>query len=160
MGKRPDYATIVYCNLIRICIKNVRSFSAVSKPACGVWHIMITGPEQIETVHSAGFPGRSDFLWNGRALDRGDRRCIGQRNRYQRILPLLTELFIRPENLDSVYDEICLPVLPRAFRQIKRRMRRAFTSSTAIRIHFRGKRLVEPYQRPLSMWYRIRRRSH
>ena len=45
MGKRPDYATIVYSNLIRTWSKS-RSFSAVSKPACGVWHIMITGPEK------------------------------------------------------------------------------------------------------------------
>ena len=46
MGKRPDYATIVYSNLIRTWSKNADHSSAVSKPACGVWHIMITGLEK------------------------------------------------------------------------------------------------------------------
>ena len=33
MGKRPDYATVVYCNLIRSVYKRVPSSSAASKPA-------------------------------------------------------------------------------------------------------------------------------
>ena len=44
MGKRPDYATIVYGNLIRSVYKNTPIIIEESRPACAGWHTMITGP--------------------------------------------------------------------------------------------------------------------
>lgn len=43
IGKRPDHATVVYCNLIRKVYKQVRSLSEESRPVCADWHIMIIG---------------------------------------------------------------------------------------------------------------------
>lgn len=44
MGKRPDYATIVYCNLAPGRPTSTRrSLSAALRPACADWRIMITG---------------------------------------------------------------------------------------------------------------------
>lgn len=43
MGKRPDYACVVYGNLIRQTYKRHRSFWAVSKQVFEEWHTMITG---------------------------------------------------------------------------------------------------------------------
>ncbi len=43
MGRRPDYAAVVYGNLIRQAYKDDRSSWAGSRPACGVWPTMITG---------------------------------------------------------------------------------------------------------------------
>ena len=48
MGKRPDYATIVYSQPDPHLVEKADHSSAVSKPACGVWHIMITGPEKLK----------------------------------------------------------------------------------------------------------------
>ena len=44
MGKRPDYATVVYCNLIRRTYKTDPDHYRRNRgqPA-SVWHIMITG---------------------------------------------------------------------------------------------------------------------
>ena len=110
MGKRPDYATIVYCNLIR-------TWSYKQMP------IILGGIEaslrrlahydywsgKAETFHSAGFPGRSDFLRNGRALHRGDRRCAGQRNRGIKDITFIDGTVYKAKNLDSVYDDNLLP---------------------------------------------------
>lgn len=43
MGKRPDYATVVYCNLIRQTYKKRQFLSVELKPACVDWLIMIIG---------------------------------------------------------------------------------------------------------------------
>lgn len=43
MGKRPDYAVTVYCNLIRRTYAASPSSSAASRQACAGLRIMITG---------------------------------------------------------------------------------------------------------------------
>ena len=48
MGKRPDRAMMVYSNLIRRSTRMCRSSSAVSRRACGVWPIMITGADSLK----------------------------------------------------------------------------------------------------------------
>ena len=62
MGKRPDYATIVYCNLIRHTYKHTP--------------IIIGGIEASLR--------RSDFLWNGGAFHSGNCRCTAGRDCRQR----------------------------------------------------------------------------
>ncbi len=79
MGKRPDYATMVYCNLIRrvyqgcpIVIGGIEA-SLRRLAHYDYWS------DQLKAFHSAGFPGGSDLLWHGRAVHCGDCRCPGQR---------------------------------------------------------------------------------
>lgn len=43
MGKRPDYATVVYCNLIRHTYKKIPIIIGGIEASLGAWHIMITG---------------------------------------------------------------------------------------------------------------------
>lgn len=43
MGKRPDYAAVVYCNLIRRTYKKTPIIIGGLKEACVVWHITTTG---------------------------------------------------------------------------------------------------------------------
>ena len=43
MGKRPDYACVVYGNLIRQTYKHTPVILGGMKPASGGWPIMITG---------------------------------------------------------------------------------------------------------------------
>ena len=44
MGKRPDYAVVVYCNLIRQVYKHTPVIIGALKPACAVSPTMTTGP--------------------------------------------------------------------------------------------------------------------
>ena len=46
MGKRPDYATVVYCNLIRSVYKKAPIIIGGIEPACAAWPTTITGPER------------------------------------------------------------------------------------------------------------------
>ena len=82
MGKRPDYATIVYCNLIRAYINGFPLSSAALKPAYGGWPTTITG-RTVKAFDSDRLPGGFDLLWNGRAVCRRDCRCVKQRDRCQ-----------------------------------------------------------------------------
>ena len=43
IGKRPDHATVVYCNLIRKVYKQVPIIIGGIDPVCADWHIMIIG---------------------------------------------------------------------------------------------------------------------
>lgn len=90
-------------------------------PACGVWHIMITGPKMKRSI-----------LLDSQA-DLFPTEWASARSRSQMHLPaasgkgyhLHRGTVYKAENLDCVYDEIRLP----SYREVssdKRRMRRAF----------------------------------
>ena len=87
----------------------------------------------------------------------GHRRGSGQRgSTVKDITVSLTGRSIRPSSLENVYDYKLLPSFEVLSRQTRPTMRKAFMSSTAIRIPFTGKRLVEPYPEQDAMWYRTR----
>lgn len=80
MGKRPDYATIVYSNLIRTWSKKPIILGGIEASLRRLAHYDYWSGKMKRSI-LLDSPGRSDFLRNGRALDRGDRRCIGERHR-------------------------------------------------------------------------------
>ena len=98
---------------------------------------MITGPDKMK--RSILLDSQADLISYGM----GERSIVeiadalDERHRGKGYHLYRRELFTRTENLDSVYDDDPSAVLPRGFRRIKRRMRRAFTPSTATPIHFR-----------------------
>ena len=85
--------------------------------------------------------------------------ALDSRHRCQRISPLSTELFTRRKTWTSVYDDDLSCRLTTRLPPIKRRMRRAFTPSTATPIHFRENASLSRTA-TASMWSRIRRRNH
>ena len=79
MGKRPDYATVVYCNLIRSVYKKAPIIIGAQPAPPGPLRLLV---RKGEAFHPGGFPGGSYFLRYGGTVHRGDRRCPGFGDRY------------------------------------------------------------------------------
>ena len=77
MGKRPDYATVVYGNLIRQTYKKTPIILGGIEASLRRMAHYDYWSDKLKRSVLLGFRRRSDFLWNGRALDRRDRRCTG-----------------------------------------------------------------------------------
>ena len=72
MGKRPDYAVVVYCNLIRSVYKDVPIIAGGIEASLRRLAHYDYWSNQMKRSILAGCPGRHYFLWNGRTLYRGD----------------------------------------------------------------------------------------
>ena len=70
MGKRPDYATVVYCNLIRSVYKDAAIIIGGIEASLRRLAHYDYWSNKLKRSILAGFPGRPDFLWNGRAFHR------------------------------------------------------------------------------------------
>lgn len=125
MGKRPDYATIVYCNLLRSVYKDspiiIGGIEASLRRLAHYDYWSNKLKRSILLDSQAGYY----FLWNGGTLDHRDRRCPGQRNRPSKTLRLLMEPCTGPKSGLLVYDYKLLPDFTE-LQKDKRSMQRAF----------------------------------
>ena len=156
MGKRPDYATIVYSNLIRTWSKKPIILGGIEASLRRLAHYDYWSGK-MKFIHSAGFPGRSDFLRNGAKrsiVEIADALASGIE---AKDITFIEGTVYKADNLNSVYDEIRLP----SYREVssdKKTYAESFTPSTAIRIHFQ-ENVSLSRTATASMWFRIRRRS-
>lgn len=77
MGKRPDRAVIVYCNLIRQKYKHVPVIAGGIEASLRRLAHYDYWSDSMAQIHFDGKRCRSDFLWNGRALHHCHCRCPG-----------------------------------------------------------------------------------
>ena len=80
MGKRPDYAVVVYCNLIRSVYKDVPIIAGGIEASLRRLAHYDYWSKPVKALDPFRCPGGSYFLWNGRALHRRDSRRLRQRS--------------------------------------------------------------------------------
>ena len=144
MGKRPDYATVVYCNLIRKKYKNIP---------------IIIGGIEASLRRLAHYDYWSDKVKRSILLDSqadlisygmGEHSIVEIAEALDSGLDIKDITFIngtvfKAKNLDSVYDAVMLP----SFTQIlenKKEFARSFYLQYCNTDPFSGKRLVESYK--------------
>ena len=150
MGKRPDYATIVYSNLIRTWSKKPIILGGIEASLRRLAHYDYWSGKMKRSIL---LDSQADLISYGM----GERSIVEIASR-QRISPSSRELFIRRKTwILFTTKSVCR--LTARFPPIKRRMRRAFTPSTATPIHFRENASLSRTA-TASMWCRIRRRNH
>ena len=149
MGKRPDYATIVYSNLIRTWSKKPIILGGIEASLRRLAHYDYWSGKMKRSIL---LDSQADLISYG----------MGERS----IVEIADALASGIEAKDITFIEgtvykaenlVCR--LTARFPPIKRRMRRAFTPSTAIPIHFRENASLSRTA-TASMWSRIRRRNH
>ncbi len=156
MGKRPDYATIVYSNLIRTWSKKPIILGGIEASLRRLAHYDYWSGKMKRSIL---LDSQADLISYGM----GERSIVEIADALASGIEAKDITFIegtvyKAENLDSVYDESVCRLTAR-FPPIKRRMRRAFTPSTATPIHFRENASLSRTA-TASMWSRIRRRNH
>ena len=144
MGKRPDYATIVYCNLIRSVYKDIP---------------VIIGGIEASLRRLAHYDYWSDRLKRSILLDSqadlisygmGERSIVEIADALQSGIAVKDITFIdgtvyKTKNLDSVYDYRMLPPFE-ALKKDKEEYAKSFYVQYCNTDPFSGKRLVEPYE--------------
>ena len=143
MGKRPDYATVVYGNLIRSVYKKTP--------------IVIGGIEASlrRLAHYDYWSGRlkRSILLDSQAdlisYGMGERSIVEIADALNSGIDVKDITFIdgtvyKAENLDSVYDELRLPSY-QSMKEDKREYAKSFYTQYCNTDPFVGKRLVEPY---------------
>ena len=143
MGLRPDYAAVVYANLIRRTYKKNAGYPRRHRgePAPPRALRLLVGPH--EALRSSRLRRRSDLLRHGRAFDRRDRRGAAQRH------PVRDITFVR----GTVYKTAVQPDLPDAIRlpgfdkiaTSKELYAKSFYRQYLNTDPFTAKTLVEPY---------------
>lgn len=144
MGKRPDYATVVYGNLIRSVYKKTP--------------IVIGGIEASlrRLAHYDYWSGRlkRSILLDSQAdlisYGMGERSIVEIADALNSGIDVKDITFIdgtvyKAENLDSVYDELRLPSY-QSMKEDKREYAKSFYTQYCNTDPFVGKRLVEPYK--------------
>ena len=133
MGKRPDRALTVYSNLIRRTYKKTPIILGGIEASLRRLAHYDYWTQQPETVCASGFRGGYPFLRNGREEHSGHRRGSGRGDRGLQISVSFRARSIRPSTWKtSMITSFCPPM--RCSRQTRPTMRKAFMSSTAIRI--------------------------
>ena len=144
MGRRPDYATIVYCNLIR------RSFP--HKP-------IVVGGIEASLRRLAHYDYWSDTMKRSLLLDAqadlllygmGERSILEVAEALDSGLPIEEITYIRgsvykTRSRESVYDALTLPTFEEVSQQ-KQRYAESFYTQYCNTDPFRAQRLVEPYE--------------
>ena len=69
MGKRPDYAAVVYSNLIRQVYKKTPIILGGIEASLRRLAHYDYWSDKLKTFDPTGFRCRSDILWNGRTFD-------------------------------------------------------------------------------------------
>ena len=143
MGKRPDYAVVVYGNLIRQVYKDVP---------------VILGGIEASLRRLAHYDYWSDRLKRSVLLDSGADLIsygMGERSIVEiaealdagievKDITFIDGTVYRTRSLDQVYDVRCLPSYEE-LKEDKQTMQKAFIPSIRTPIRFTGKRLAEPY---------------
>ena len=143
MGKRPDYATVVYCNLIRQVYKNVPVLiGGIEASLRRLGHYDYWSNK---VKRSILLDSQADLLMYGM----GERSVVEIADALNSGIPVEDITFIdgtvyKTRELDSVYDALTLP----SFDEIKTQ-KEAYAKSFYIQYcntdPFSGKRLVEKY---------------
>ena len=147
MGKRPDYATVVYCNLIRQAYKKIP---------------IIIGGIEASLRRLAHYDYWSDQLKRSILLDSGADILsygMGERSIVEiaealdsgievKDITYIDGTVCKVKNLDSVYDAIILESFEE-LKQDKRNYAKSFYTQYCNTDPFQAKRLVEPYQEHL-----------
>ena len=143
MGKRPDYATVVYCNLIRQVYKNVPVLiGGIEASLRRLGHYDYWSNK---VKRSILLDSQADLLMYGM----GERSVVEIADALNSGIPVENITFIdgtvyKTRELDSVYDALTLP----SFDEIKTQ-KEAYAKSFYIQYcntdPFSGKRLVEKY---------------
>ena len=142
MGKRPDYATIVYCNLIRSVSKKPVIIGGIEASLRRLAHYDYWSGKMKRSIL---LDSQADLLSYGM----GERSIVEIADALNSGIDVKDITFVegtvyKAETLDSVYDELTLPSY-----QTLRADRKAYAESFYIQYSntdpFSGKRLVEPY---------------
>ena len=142
MGKRPDYATIVYSNLIRTWSKKPIILGGIEASLRRLAHYDYWSGKMKRSIL---LDSQADLISYGM----GERSIVEIADALASGIEAKDITFIegtvyKAENLDSVYDEICLP----SYREVssdKKTYAESFYTQYSNTDPFSGKRLVEPY---------------
>ena len=142
MGKRPDYATIVYSNLIRTWSKKPIILGGIEASLRRLAHYDYWSGKM---KRSLLLDSQADLISYGM----GERSIVEIADALASGIEAKDITFIegtvyKAENLDSVYDEIRLP----SYREVssdKKTYAESFYTQYSNTDPFSGKRLVEPY---------------
>ena len=146
MGKRPDYATIVYSNLIRTWSKKPIILGGIEASLRRLAHYDYWSGKMKRSIL---LDSQADLISYGM----GERSIVEIADALASGIEAKDITFIegtvyKAENLDSVYDEIRLP----SYREVssdKKTYAESFYTQYSNTDPFSGKRLVEPYRPPL-----------
>jgi len=139
MGKRPDYATVVYCNLIR----------SISKKPIIIGGIEASLRRLAHYDYWSGKMKRSILLDSLLSYGMGERSIVEIADALNSGIDIRDITFIdgtvyRAESLASVYDEVMLP----SYKELtadKKEYAKSFYTQYCNTDAFSGRRLVEPY---------------
>ena len=142
MGKRPDYATVVYCNLIRSISKKPIIIGGIEASLRRLAHYDYWSGN---VKRSILLDSQADLLSYGM----GERSIVEIADALNSGIDIRDITFIdgtvyRAESLASVYDEVMLP----SYKELtadKKEYAKSFYTQYCNTDAFSGRRLVEPY---------------
>ena len=142
MGKRPDYATAVYCNLIRSISKKPIIIGGIEASLRRLAHYDYWSGKMKRSIL---LDSQADLLSYGM----GERSIVEIADALNSGIDIRDITFIdgtvyRAESLASVYDEVMLP----SYRELtadKKEYAKSFYTQYCNTDAFSGRRLVEPY---------------
>ena len=144
MGKRPDYATIVYCNLIRSVYKRIPI--VIGGIEASLRRLAHYDYWSDRLKHSILIDSQADLISYGM----GERSVVEIADALNSGIDVRDITFIdgtvyKTSSLDSVYDALTLPSYS-AMKADKLEYARSYYIQYSNTDPFIGKRLVEPYQ--------------
>lgn len=144
MGKRPDYATIVYCNLIRSVYKRIPI--VIGGIEASLRRLAHYDYWSDRLKHSILIDSQADLISYGM----GERSVVEIADALNSGIDVRDITFIdgtvyKTSSLDSVYDALILPSYS-AMKADKLEYARSYYIQYSNTDPFIGKRLVEPYQ--------------
>ncbi|MDB2018183.1 YgiQ family radical SAM protein [[Clostridium] symbiosum] len=142
MGKRPDYATVVYCNLIRSISKKPIIIGGIEASLRRLAHYDYRSGKMKRSIL---LDSQADLLSYGM----GERSIVEIADALNSGIDIRDITFIdgtvyRAESLASVYDEVMLP----SYKELtadKKEYAKSFYTQYCNTDAFSGRRLVEPY---------------
>ena len=142
MGKRPDYATVVYCNLIRSISKKPIIIGGIEASLRRLAHYDYWSGKMKRSIL---LDSQADLLSYGM----GERAIVEIADALNSGIDIRDITFIdgtvyRAESLASVYDEVMLP----SYKELtadKKEYAKSFYTQYCNTDAFSGRRLVEPY---------------
>ena len=137
MGKRPDYATVVYCNLIRSISKKPIIIGGIEASLRRLAHYDYWSGKMKRSIL---LDSQADLLSYGM----GERSIVEIADALNSGIDIRDITFYRAESLASVYDEVMLP----SYKELtadKKEYAKSFYTQYCNTDAFSGRRLVEPY---------------
>lgn len=144
MGKRPDYATVVYCNLIRSQYK--QKAVIIGGIEASLRRLAHYDYWSNQLKHSILVDSQADLISYGM----GEKSIVEIADALNSGIAIKDVTFIdgtvyKTNSMDTVYDAVMLPDFP-ALKADKKEYARSFYIQYCNTDPFTGKRLVEPYR--------------